>query len=744
MHYLPRFLDPDSTWLILANILIGMLIMVTIHCFTTAARAKERTYLLLGLFFVGALINSIGNVYIRFVVTTIEPYIGSWIMMGSFVLFIESYLGLPFRRWRQRVRTGLVAISTLLLVVSIAHNLVYGLGDTPVIYAMDIVTAVLLLGLLGFLLLHAVRGNPRGLHLFFFELTIVIGGIAALGVVKALFVDQGVLPIELFQSNLVFILGMTLNGIFFSSLLAFDLMNLKVTAAVTEERNRELKELDSAKNELMMNVSHEFRTPITIIGGITTQLKDGKWGDSLSANRNNLEVIERNNLRLHKQVDGLLQLATMEKRRDTVNPEAIDLYATVHALTGEFMSLAELKGISMAASVPEDLRLVADLGLFRTAIVNLLGNAVKFTPVGGTVRIEVSRSETEIRIAVSDSGPGIPEMEQQRVFHRFYRLRTPGNTPMGGTGIGLSLVQAVMERHRGRVELESSPGAGATFTLVFPSLSSSASSCSYADLSTQSDLMVKGHQAEILGEVCTEDSHKASEIRDTDQTKPVVLVVEDDRELREFLDRELGAHFAVVHARHGGEALERMESQTPDLVISDVMMPEMDGYQLLAAMQEDERRRLIPTIFLTARHSEEERISAFAEGVVDYISKPFSPGMLIARARNIVETNAAFKAGYQQYVKRSIISFLAGLSSPENGDQEPEQRFLDLCRESRLTERELEVALLVRKGWSDKEVASSLSLSTKTVGNHNSSIFRKCGFTGRIDLVAWGRRPEPR
>jgi len=456
-----------------------------------------------------------------------------------------------------------------------------------------------------------------------------------------------VLPIELFQSNLVFILGMTINGILFSTLLGFDLMNLKVTAAVTEERNRELKELDSAKSELMMNVSHEFRTPITIIGGITTQMKEGKWGDSISANRKNLEVIERNNLRLHKQVDGLLQLATMEKRRDTVNPEAIDLSATVHALTGEFMSLAELKRISMAASVPEDLRLVADVGLFRTAMVNLLGNAVKYTPLGGTVRIDVFRSESEIRIAVSDTGPGIPELEQPRVFHRFYRLRTPGDTPMGGTGIGLSLVKAVMERHNGRVELESSPGTGATFTLVFPSASSSTLSCSDALRSTESDLMIKGHRAEILGEVSMEDSLETSKTRDADQTEPVVLVVEDDRELREFLDRELGAHFAVVHAGHGGEALEQMGSHTPDLVISDVMMPEMDGYQLLAAMQEDDRLRLIPTIFLTARDAEEERISAFAEGVVDYIGKPFSPGMLIARARNIIETHAAFKAGYQ-------------------------------------------------------------------------------------------------
>jgi len=739
MLFLPRYLAPGDTWLVVANILIGMLFMVMVHCIITATRAREKNYLLLGFFFIGALINSIGNVYVRFFVVTIEPYIGSWIMMGSFVLFIESYLALPFDPWRFRIGMGMLVMSGSLLVVSILHNLIYGRGDTTIIYAMDIVSAVFLLGLLGFLLAYALRGNRRGWYLFIFELTIVFGGIAALGITKAILVDSGVFPIEFFQSNLVFILGMTINGILFSSILGFDLTRLKVSAAVAEERNRELKELDHAKNELMMNVSHEFRTPITIISGIISQLKQGRWGDSISANKGNLEVIERNNLRLHKQVEGLLKLATMEKRRHSIVPASIDLSATLRSLVGEFLSLAELKGISLTAIVPDSLHVVADADLLRTATANLIGNALKFTPRGGVVELEADQTETAIRIAVRDTGPGIPEEEHERIFYRFHQLGTPAATHAGGTGIGLSLVKAVMERHNGRVELTSAPGAGSTFTLVFPHGTESTVPIGDAFGSTGLDLLIEGHRAEIIGGMDSENYVERPDTPEVDGSTPLVLIVEDDRELRDFLDTELGAHFSVVLARHGFDALERMKEQPPDLVVSDVMMPEMDGYELLSAMQEDERLRLIPTIFLTARDAENDRISALAEGVVDYIAKPFSMDALVARVRNVIETNAAFKNRYQQYVKRSIVSFLEDLPTAEDTEHRHERRFRDFCRDARLTERELEVALLVREGLSDKEVAAELGLSTKTVGNHNSSIFRKCGFTGRVDLVVWGR-----
>jgi signal transduction histidine kinase/DNA-binding NarL/FixJ family response regulator len=675
-------------------------------------------------------------------------------MLGSFVLFVEGYLALPKRRARILSGKAVLAISGLLLLVSVAHNLVYGRGDTQIIFLMDMVTAVLLLGLLGFLLVHAVRGNRKALYLFFLELTIVVGGIAALGVVKNRVVDLGIFPIEFFQSNLVFIVGMTLNGILFSSLLGFDLTHLKVKTALAEERNRELKDLDRTKNDLMMNLSHEFRTPITIIDGVTKQLKRGKWGDSISANRRNLEVIERNSLRLQKHVDGILRLATMEKQHQKLHPVRIDLHDCLKTLVGEFASLAELKHVSLDVVIPETVGVRADAELFRTALVNLLGNALKYTPEGGAVSVSASQGKGRVCVAVKDTGVGIPEEEQQRIFHRFHRLTVPSNVGTGGAGIGLSLVKRIMERHNGTVELESDPGAGSTFTLVFPVLEVPDEPTSAlpepvledksAVAANDSDPLIDGHRADVLAGVPDKRGPlESDEEVFTNQTKPVVLMVEDDSELHNYLKEELGTHFTLLTARHGGEALEQMDRRTPDLVISDVMMPEMDGYQLLAAMLKDERFRVVPVLFLTARDSEEERIAAYEEGVVDYITKPFSVDVLVSRARNIIEQNSAFKEGYQQYVKRSVIDFIDGLSFDQMSTAKRDFCFGDHCRASELTDRETEVAFLVRQGLSDKEIASQLGLSAKTVGNYNSSIFKKCGFAGRLDLVTWGRSKEP-
>ena len=527
---------------------------------------------------------------------------------------------------------------------------------------MDVVTAVLLLGLMGFLLAHAVRGNRKALYLFFLELTIVVGGIAALGVVKNSVVDTGLFPVEFFQSNLVFIIGMALNGILFSSLLGFELTNLKVKNAVAEQRNRELSELDKAKNDLMMNLSHEFRTPITIIEGVTEQLKQGKWGDSIAANKRSLDVIARNNLRLHKQVDGILRLATMEKNHRTITPVVIDLQNNLNALVGEFSSPAELRRITVDVAVPDGLEIIADIGMFRTAMVNLLGNALKFTPEEGHVSVSAFQRRGEIRVVVRDTGPGIPEEEQERIFHR---LPVAGDARVEGTGIGLSLVKLVMERHNGTVEVESGLGEGSAFFLVFPATDGAQAWTPVAPSMgiAGSDLLVDGHHAEILGGVQRpSDPPVGIDGTPADRDKPVVLVVEDDPELHGYLLTELGSHFGLLSASHGREALEQMERLIPDLVISDVMMPEMDGYQLLAGMLEDERFRTVPVLFLTARDSEGERIAAYEDGVVDYITKPFSVDVLVSRARNIIEKNSAFKEGYQQYVKRSLIDFIDGLS----------------------------------------------------------------------------------
>jgi len=498
-----------------------------------------------------------------------------------------------------------------------------------------------------------------------------------------------------------------------------------------------------------MNVSHEFRTPITVIGGVLKQMKRGRWGDSIKANRRNLEIIERNNFRLLKQVDNLMQLTRLENYKNKIVPVPLDASNIITALAGEFSSLTHQNDITLINSVPHNVVFMADAAHFRTAMVNLLGNAVKFTPPGGTIKVGATLRKKETRIYVKDTGRGIPEEEQQKVFHRFHQVRNNGNNRFRGTGIGLSLVREVMERHGGEVLLESSPGRGSTFTLVFPHIDEKKKerqeegpSPQFSTQDQEPDPLIEAHKAEIEIAVETQSSPHSPEAKLDVFNSPEysVLLVEDDPDLIEYLTTELTSHFTLRKATNGLEALELMKEERPDLVISDIMMPEMDGYGLLSAMQEDDDLRLVPILMLTARRSEEEKISAYEKGVVDYIEKPFSMDILTARARNIINNNKDFKKEYQRYVKNSLVTYINGLTETKS---EYEINLADFCRDAKLTEREQEIALLLRRGMSDKEIASRLGLSVKTVGNHNSSIFKKCGFAGRTELAAWGREEPP-
>ena len=734
-----RYLALDSSYFVTANILVGMLLMIGLHCLATALRSKERNYLYLGTFFIGALINAVGNLYIRFFIITIEPYIGSWIMMASFILFMENYLALPRRG--MRIVAGRVILGTCaaLFLLSVIHNIVNGSQNNGIIVSMDIITAILLVALTGFLLFHAVKGNLRSLLLLVFELTIVVGGISALGIVKETVIELDLFPVEILQGNLIFIAGMSLNGLLFSTLLGFDLMTLKVKTAVAETKNRELKELDRVKTEFMMNISHELRTPLTVIGGVVEQLKAGKLGDSLKSNTRYLEIIQRNNLRLMKQVDNLLQLSRMEHRRRKIAPCSIDLTQTLRTLSSEFFSLAQQKGLLLVTDIPEGLTVQADSTLFQSAVVNLLSNAIKFTPPEGRILIGARREKDELLVYVEDTGPGIAEEDQHLIFRRFHRLNGEKATNSSGTGIGLSLVNEIMQVHHGSIELESRPGEGSRFTLRFPDQPDNNESSTSVDVVSENrQSLIDGYKAELYsGDLVAEEKNDGSRGGNGRDKQIQVLLVEDNTDLLTYLTGELRPYVGLTCVRNGLEALSKLKTDLPDLVISDVMMPEMDGYELYEAMQNDETLRQIPVLFLTARNSPEEKISAYRKGIVEYIEKPFSSEVLIARIKNIVETNKVYRKHYRDNLKNSLISFI------ENFQQSPDnqhwQDFTDLCVKTDLTGREREIALLIRQGLSDKEIADTVNLSVKTVGNYNTSIFRKLNVSGRLELMALGR-----
>ncbi len=740
--FVSRFLSVETAYFVCANILLGMLIMVSLHCLITAFQSRQKTYLYLGLFFIGALINAVGNLYIQFIVPTIEPYIGSWVMMFSFILFIEHYLKLPHSQKRRNARTALLFLCVLFLILSVANNIINGRGDNAIIFFMDVWTAVLLLSLLGFLLYHALHRNKQGQLLLIFELTIVIGGIFALGVVKVPLVRLGIMPIEIFQGNFIFLVGMTLNGILFSHVLGRDFVKLRVEKALSNAKAQELKEADRVKTEFMMNMSHEFRTPLTIISGVVKQLSLGVWGDSLSKNTRQLKIIERNSLRLLKQVNNLLKLSQFDVHSTSIDPVPIKLQQTIQALIGEFQSLAEQKKLELnAIPIPPDIMLTADPTLLHTALVNLISNAIKFTPSGGSVFLSVENNEEEIRINVADTGIGIPEVEQKVIFQRFHQVQMAGKPVRQGAGIGLSLVAEIVKQHNGRVELESRPQQGSRFSLIFPAINSTAMlPDTQSDVELPEEELISSYKAEIEDTLGTGNGTFIYPQKDT-TLLPLILVVEDSSDLREYLHNILSPHFRCAAVGTGAEALQWLEQDTPELILCDIMMPEMDGYQLFSALQAEEKTAGIPVIFLTARDSEEEKIKSLQNGAADYMKKPFSPELLVAKIRNVIETNSNYQSHVLKMMKNSLVQHIKSFPLV---DEEPHpQSFISFCNDAQLTQREMEIAELIRKGLSDKEIAAQLGLSVKTIGNYNTTIFRKCGVSGRLELITLQLNKQP-
>ena len=727
----PKLLSAGP-YLTTANILLGMILMVVLNSLLTGIKSRDRNYLLLGLFFSGSFINAVSNLYSYFIIPTIEPYIGSWISLLAFTRFSYNYLNIKQIKLLKPGKTIMTVICLIFFCLSIIHNIVNKDDTNLLILIMDISAALLILILFIALIIFRVHGNKKAGSLIIFEVLIVIGAISAMSIFKNSVEGAGIPP-QLLQGNFIFLFGMVISGLLFSYILGAEMTELKINHALAEQDRKKLLKLDKAKNDFMMNISHELRTPVTIINGIIHQLRAGRWGNSIKAADNQFEIIERNNLRLMKQINGLLELSQLDQHRFKMNPEVINLSERLLLFAAEFQSAAEQKNIKIDFHCRENIDLYADPHLFDTAILNLISNAIKFTSEGGIIKLEAERKHNKIIINVADNGPGIPEEQQKRIFDRFQQVENSETSIWHGAGIGLSLVKGIMELHNGSIELFSRPGKGSRFSLLFPK-----------ELQTRDkrnliriDPVVSAYKAD-LATALEESKPQKRYSAGSDIRKKTILIVEDNKDLLNYLETELAESFNVITASNGKTALEILKSFKPSLIISDVMMPEMDGRQLYSKIRNKTEYTKIPFLFLTARNSAEEKLEALNDGAVDYISKPFSIHELRARAAAIIDSIQYNNENYQEELKRSVIRFIDTFDSTVAQTSEADN-FESYCSEQELTRREKDIAVLIRKGMSDKEIAAKLKLSTKTISNYNTSVFRKLEVSGRSELIALKR-----
>ena len=394
----------------------------------------------------------------------------------------------------------------------------------------------------------------------------------------------------------------------------------EVEAVRVHAEAQRLRELDAFRSRFFTDVAHEFRTPLTLTLGPLRDVLSDEHGRVEDAVRAPLVLAQRSGQRVLTLVDQILSVARAEAGQLQLQTRSVDLSAFVLHVAERYRDAARQREIDLEVAVPSaPVEVAADPARLETVLTNLLTNAFKFTPSGGSVRV-VLEAESVARITVEDTGRGIAPDALPRVFDRFYT--TPTHDAFGGTGtgIGLSLARELVALHGGDLEVESVQGQGSRFTVTLP-LAPDAAGDAWAPDATSAPALEDG------------DTTDAPTLEDDVTT---VLVVEDHPELRAYVRRHLEPSYRVLEADDGHMGLKIARERLPDLVVSDVMMPGLDGLSLCHALKSDPETDFIPVVLLTARAERDDRIEGLAAQADDYLTKPFDPAELRARVGNLI------------------------------------------------------------------------------------------------------------
>jgi PAS domain S-box-containing protein len=416
---------------------------------------------------------------------------------------------------------------------------------------------------------------------------------------------------------------------------------------ITERKRAELQvaELDRAKTAFFSNVSHEFRTPLTLLLGPLEDALRMPNGTMAAAEREGLQVSHRNALRLLKLVNTLLDFSRIEAGRIQAAFEPVPLSAYTLELASVFRSAVERAGVGFEIDCDQlSEPIYVDREMWEKVVFNLLANALKFT-FTGKIAVALRSFGDHVELTVADSGIGIPADEIPHLFERFYRVKNVRSRTQEGTGIGLALVQELVRLHGGTIAVTSVPDKGSTFTVRLPK---GTAHLPKDRIGAERPLVSTGLGAapyvdEALQWVPTTVLDRAPEPAaqagpETDlAARYRILLVDDNQDMRVYLERLLAEHWEVEAVSDGAEGLKAARARRPDLVLSDVIMPNLDGFGLLREMRNDPTLASVPVVLLSARAGEEARVEGLEAGADDYLIKPFSARELIARVKNNLE-----------------------------------------------------------------------------------------------------------
>ncbi|WP_436515727.1 ATP-binding protein [Ekhidna sp. To15] len=477
----------------------------------------------------------------------------------------------------------------------------------------------------------------------------------------------------------------------FAFLLRKQLIHRKKLLSKIEQQSAKLQELDKAKTRFFANISHDLRSPLTLILGSLDKIIERYYEIMDNESKELLDMGIKNGKRLLYLADEIMDLTRLEEGKISLELQYVKIVPYLRLLTKMFSSAADIKSIELkfTSHAEDETSLQIDPHQFEKIIYNLLSNAIKFTPENGVVDVQLSTDKKYLEIVISDTGPGIPKENLDLIFDRYYQ--SSGSTSsQAGVGIGLALVKELVELHDGTIKAFSSK-QGTIFTIRFPFKKSDWISKAIIperslDVVTRNslwmDLQEEKERLQVPG------------IKNADKNAKAVLIVEDHKELRSYLQSILSTDFRVYLAANGTSALDLLQSEKIDLIITDLMMPYMDGFELVDHLKKDKDLKKIPVVVVSARTDKKEKLDLISKGAEDVISKPFDKEELLIKMENILDrewdSNQVFSKLYgetAQEFEKNVMHRLEDLILKRISD--PHLSVLDLADEMAASERKV-------------------------------------------------------
>lgn len=414
--------------------------------------------------------------------------------------------------------------------------------------------------------------------------------------------------------------------------------------ASMDEQNRmttEMEEMTQTQLQFFTNVSHELRTPLTLIAGPTEQLLEDPAVHGVQ--RTMLEMVQRNTRILIQLVGEILDFRKVQNNKAELHLNRFYLQQELTTWTEDFRTVAARRGITIrvdVSGVEDDAVLIADRDKMEHMYFNIMSNALKYTPDGGCITTTLLHHDHFYTLRIADTGKGIPTEELPHLFERFYQAKGA----IGGTGIGLSLVKAYIDMHRGSVHAESVEGKGTTFVIELPDSQPGYDPAKDTPAATQAEKGLVDDNYIATDTTAQEATERITNAEDFDAERPLVLIIDDNNGMRAYLRSILQEKYNVSEATNGEQGLEKARREVPKLVVCDVMMPVMDGLEFTKRLKEDTATSHIPVVLLTARSLSEQRKEGYDTGADSYITKPFSGQVLLSRIENLLRSRIMLRS----------------------------------------------------------------------------------------------------